>query len=181
MIGNRTKLYFDRKAVTDQIGKKKAAGLSRVGAIGRRTMRKKFKNPPVRQIRQKDVAKKLKGLKGPALLKAAREQSLTVHAPAGKPPFNQTGRMKNLTEFAFEPDKASVVVGPAIFPQAAGTSPDQGTVPGALERSGTVIIKAKRTRRGKMKPARKVKIRKHPFAEPTLQEVAPTFAELFGE
>lgn len=92
----------------------------------------------------------------------------------GKPPSSHVGLLRDFIFFSFEKSSAGAVVGPYKLDRS-GTSPDQGTVPGALERGGTVIVTG---RKGKK---RTFKVGARPYMLPALQKNVDRFPGLFKE
>ncbi len=167
--GFDTRMYFDKKAVMDVVGKARVAVLARQGALVRKIMRNSMR--------------KRKG-----------------NAPPGSPPFAHQGNLK-LIEFAFDPQKNDVVVGPIKLANGKATwIQDKGgpvTVRGVVVRKKTQVDKYGRVHgRGEFLPlymlpvkARvdavysgriisvKGKVEARPFSQPALKKAKPLLAK----
>ncbi len=154
--GFDTRMYFDKKAVMDVVGKARVAVLARQGAL-------------VRKIMKNSMRKK----KGPA--------------KAGDPPNAHQGNLKKI-EFAFDPKRNDVVVGPAAL--------GKGIVPKLQNEGGTVKVRGIVNRKGEFVPLRLMsrqgrqgavasgkvvvqnrELKARPFTEPALKKAKPLLAK----
>lgn len=114
----------------------------------------------------------------------------------GSPPSSHTGILKQFILFAYEPEKRSVVVGPAKTNQvffAGDGQPVQGTVPGILEQGGEVrileVYKWGQWRRMDLRSRRRandlptrlrtVRIEARPYMQPAFDAELPRGLQLF--
>lgn len=114
--------FFDDAQVMAAVAKKERQALSKFGAFVRTRSRSSLRY----------IGKRA----------AARNE---VSAP-GKPPFLHRSKsggdspLKALLFFAYDHAEKSVVIGPAVFPSRAKSQPTGGTIPGTLEKGGTVTV-----------------------------------------
>jgi len=84
----------------------------------------------------------------------------TPSAP-GQPPSSHTGLLKKFIFFGYEPEKRSVVIGPARLNQKIGNAPE------ALEHGGMSIVLAGSR---KNKSQRRVDIQARPYMGPAMEK-----------
>lgn len=97
----------------------------------------------------------------------------------GKPPSSHTGLLKRYLYFGYEPDRQSVVIGPARM------NVKSGSIPETLEYGGTTTIRSGRyrTNEGKrrFKSTRRVQIAARPFMQPALQQELPKLPAMWRD
>jgi len=90
---------------------------------------------------------------------------------AGKPPSSHVGLLRKLILFGYEPDRQSVVIGPARLNRI-------GNAPEALEHGGVSTIAAGTRRRPRR---RKVTIAARPFMGPALEAEKPKLGPMWAD
>lgn len=83
--------------------------------------------------------------------------------PAGKPPRGRTGRLRDFIFFTYDPDRESVVIGPARLQGVANDN-----APRLLEHGGTGIINGLPR-----------SIRPRPYMTPSMEKELPKLAALW--
>lgn len=86
-------------------------------------------------------------------------------APAGQPPSSHTGHLKKFIFFGYEPQKKSVVIGPALL-----TDNNRGDAPSVLEYGGRTKIKKKN-----------VTISARPFMGPAFEKEKPLLPSMWKD
>lgn len=89
----------------------------------------------------------------------------------GRPPKSHTGRIKKFIFFAYDPDRRSVVIGPAKF---AGAISDLG----ALESGG---VSTRVVERGGKKVRRKARYTARPFMVPAFTKQLPKVPQMWRD
>ncbi len=99
----------------------------------------------------------------------------------GSPPSSHTGLLKRFIYFAYEPEKQSVIIGPAkLNAKEAGT-------PERLERSGgptTIVNRVFRRRDGRnriVKKTRTIQIAPRPFMGPAMNKELPKLSAMWRD
>lgn len=172
-LGNRVafsvgKYFFDRDRVVNGMNRRDRGRLSKAGAWVRRAARSS-----IRQARRKRVSELNDSERAVwfARLSEARAQGRPVprqpwwFAPSkpGEPPRSVWGLLRNHIYFVYDPDRRSVVIGPA---KLQGT---KGEAPHALEFGGNVT-----NRQG-----RRAYIEPRPYMRPARDSVIDDFPELY--
>ncbi|GIW81494.1 MAG: hypothetical protein KatS3mg105_3301 [Gemmatales bacterium] len=102
-VDSAKSLFFDRKKVIDAVDRATRRNLSKFGAFVRRRARS-------------SIRKRKRGVSSP-----------------GNPPFSHTGLLKNFIFFAYQPDRRSVIIGPAKLNK-------RGDIPHILEFGGNQTV-----------------------------------------
>jgi hypothetical protein len=90
----------------------------------------------------------------------------------GKPPSSHTGLLKRFIFFGYEPNRRSVVIGPARLNQKIGDAPH------ALEHGGvSTVVEGLRGKRRK----RRVRIAARPFMGPAFEKERPGLPALWRD
>ncbi len=89
----------------------------------------------------------------------------------GSPPSSHSGLLRQFIFFAYDPDRKSVVIGPAKLNSVL--SP---TAAKSLEHGGESIVRSGRREHGE---TRKVLVRPRPFMQPAFEAELPKAAKLF--
>ena len=125
-------MFFDRPAVESAISRGERKALSKIGAY----LRTRARTSILRRVANKGKKASVKRVRSG---KAAKVQE---SARAGEPPrVRSRDKVKTLRNilFAFQPESHSVITGPvALNTRLTGGS--ESTVPGLLERGGTVNV-----------------------------------------
>jgi hypothetical protein len=87
----------------------------------------------------------------------------------GEPPSSHTGLLKRFIFFGYDPQKNSVVIGPARL-----TENNRGQAPSILEYGGRTSIQTK-------KKKRRVRIRSRPFMGPAFEKEKPNLPALWKD
>jgi hypothetical protein len=148
-------LFFDRPRVQRAVSRANRQALSRAGALVMTAARQSIRRAPYR-------ARKPRG--------RARTDFRTQSAPPGAPPYSQTGLLKRFIFFGYDPQRESVVIGPAKLNKP-------GAAPRVLEHGGTATVL--RRRRGKIVRQR-VRIAPRPFMGPALEKEQPKLPKLWA-
>lgn len=140
MIGVRSLQFFDRPAVLKAVDRAERRQLARFGAFVRRAARQSIRRTKKKSSRP------------------------------GRPPNTQTGLIKNAILFAYDPDAASVVIGPvrAKSDRRTGRVVTISRASGVwklLEDGG--IVRARDTRTGK---GRTMRYRPRPYMGPAFEK-----------
>ncbi len=89
----------------------------------------------------------------------------------GQPPSSHTGLLKKLIFFGYEPEKRSVVIGPARLNQKIGNAPE------ALEHGGmSIALAGSRKKRSK----RNVNIQARPYMGPAMDKEKPKLPAMWA-
>lgn len=156
--------FFDRPAVVDAVAKAKKSSLSKAGAFVRRTARRSIKPASKSKKAQRRLANHRKYKRG---------KDPSISRPGEPPRLHTRGRRNlKLILFAWEPQRESVIVGPALFQTVDGVR-----VPEVLEHGGRTVIKQRR--RGQTK-RRTAHVSPRPFMLPALKAEAAKFPDLFA-
>ena len=125
-------LFFDRPAVESAVARGERKALSKIGAY----LRTRARTSTLRRVAFKGKKANVRRIRGG---KAAKVQE---SAKAGEPPRvrsrDRVATIRNIL-FAFQPDSHSVVTGPVALNKRL-TGGSETTVPGLLERGGTVNV-----------------------------------------
>jgi hypothetical protein len=82
-------------------------------------------------------------------------------SPPGSPPSSHIGLLRKFIWFGYEPDKRSVVIGPARLSQKG-----RGDAPSLLEYGGSTMVQSKGKRR-------RARVRARPFMGPAMDKEQP--------
>ena len=145
--------FFDGQRVLDAVDRATRRVLSRFGAFVRRTARQSIRRPRRKRISE-------------LTLFEARRAAETGRRPfassdPGKPPRNQTGKLKGSIFFSYDPNEQSVVIAPAVFSGRRGGQ--LRDAPAVLEFGGTAVVQ-----RG-----RRINVKPRPFMGPALEKELP--------
>ena len=146
--------FFDKPAVTNAVDEATRRVLSRFGAFVRRTARQSIRRPLMKRVADLTDAEKARYRKTGRRPKAS--------AKRGKPPRNQTGKLKDNIFFTYNDVHQFVDIGPAKFPGFDRM--------GALEHGG--MTKA----RGRM-----VRVEEHPFMGPAYKDEEPKLMDMWKD
>ncbi len=152
--------FFDRDAVIDQVDKTAAQGASRWGAFVRRTAR-----TSIRKARRKTMAELTTDERQRFRIYESLNRRGELHGQSkpklplasskpGEPPRSIRGDLKQFLFFAYDPERRSVVVGPAKL------NGKQGNAPQVLEEGGYAV-----THRGE-----RVRIEERPYMDPAFDK-----------
>lgn len=137
-IGARiTNLWFDRPLVLRTLGLQMQKRFSRFGYFVMRDARQSIRNPRRKRLSDMTEAELDRWRMREAIAKReGRPKPKRPFAPSapGEPPRNLTGRLKQFIFFGYDPDRRSVVIGPALLNGADPGNP----VPEVLEHGGYV-------------------------------------------
>jgi len=138
-------MFFDRAEVTSRLSKVKKRVLSRFGAFVRTTAKQSIRRAPSKR-------KTAPGAK-------ARKQRATTSntSQPGKPPYSQTGLLKQHIYFSYDAGKDSVVIGPARL-----SKPNPDILP-ALEYGGASTTESRGVKR-------RINVRARPFMQPAFDK-----------
>lgn len=144
--------FFDKAAVISAVDKATRRVLSRFGAFVRSTARRSIRKPRRKRINELT----------PRELGHYRKTGVRPFASAdpGKPPRNQTGKLKGSIFFWYDRYEQSVTIGPASF--------GGWDRMGALEHGGMTMARA-----------RVFRVRAHPFMRPALAKELPKLDDLW--
>lgn len=145
--------FFDRAPVMRAASKAARRVLSKAGAFVRTTARQSIKNAPFDERKPRGQAR-------------TNFRRSAISRP-GQPPLSRVGTLKRMIFFGYEPERESVVIGPAAVFTGTRQTPK---APEALEFGGIV------RRNGKT-----YRYRARPFMRPALEAEAPKFPGLFKD
>lgn len=172
-IGNKVRfsvgrMFFDRERVLKQLNRNEARRLGMAGAYVRRAARSSIRK--ARKKRKDELTREEQIIYEIAVDRAIRDgrkkPKIWWFAPSkpGEPPRSVFGLLREHIYFVYDPNRRSVVIGPA---KLNGTD---GEAPHALEFGGTVTS----SRRN-----RAVYIAPRPYMRPALNSVIDEFPELY--
>lgn len=115
--------FFDRPKVIAAVDKARLKYLRTAGGKVRLTARRSIRNAPQKKL--SEMTKEEKTFFAIAQWKAKKEgrskpKRPRRSSPPGKPPFSQTGLLKQFIFFSFDPKTKSTVVGPAKLNSGSG-------------------------------------------------------------
>lgn len=179
MIGLRidpAKSFFDSKKVIDATTRAERKVLSAFGAYVRRTAKSSIRNaPPVKLAEMTDAQRKaykraraIAKHYGKPLPKRPRKAE---PSRPGSPPYSRLGLLKKFLFFAYDPERRSVVIGPARLNQKIGDAP------AALERGGRSRITAGRGRGRRVTRT----VRARPFMGPAFEKEKPKLPDMWRD
>lgn len=133
-------LFFDRPKVRKAVDQGTRRVLSRFGAFVRTKARDLTKKRPAKRQRTSDP---------------------------GQPPRRHTGVLRRLIFFAYEPERRTVVIGPAKI----HGSPDSPTIPEVLEHGG----------RTKLSSGARARIAARPYMGPAMRDELPKLPQMWRD
>lgn len=153
--------FFDRQKIIDAVGAAKARVASKQGAFVMRAARRLIRPPP------KKVTKKLQ----------ANDPGAVSHAPAGSPPYSQTGLLRKFILYAWDSTSGTMLIGPILL-----SGDMMGEAPSTLEYGGPVNVPVrKRTSRGYRTVWVDTNLKPRPYMGPALQASRPRLAEIWKD
>jgi hypothetical protein len=144
--------FFDSKKVRLAVDKSRRQILSRMGAFVRQRAITSIRKPPKTRRREAKTGR---------FAKAAGQ----ISRP-GMPPYSHRGLLRKFLFFAYDPERQSVVIGPARLNKP-------GNAPESLEYGGESAIAGRNGR------TRKIDVRARPFMGPALDKELPNFPDLW--
>lgn len=161
---NEAKSFFFTGKILEQMDKDAARGLSRLGAFVRRSSRssiKKARQKPKAQL-TKDESRRFKiKQKYHQLGKGSKPKRPLMPSNPGEPPRSITGLLKKHIYFVYDPQKRSVIIGPARLNSSTNA-------PEALEKGGPAT-----TRKGD-----RFRMEKRPYMKPAFDKEYPKLARM---
>lgn len=167
-------IFFDSRKVERALDPVKRQFLARSGALARLNMKKLLsKSAGPRWLFTKAGRQRLA-----RMTKQQRQRWFArIRKPLpGQPPLRRIGTLQKRVFFALDPATESVVIGPEVFSTAVGDK----NVPRLLEIGGqaTRFLRDRKTRRRRM---RRVRYRRHPYLDPSLEQTRPRLPDLWRQ
>jgi hypothetical protein len=177
-IKDHKRFFFDRETVARRLDRAKQKKFSILGGVVRKIARRSMRNISKAGINR--IAKlrvelaRLKKRKNQSAYVQGRQKVLDsqiwalerkLHSPPGKPPKVIQGNIKRLLFYSLDPQKGSVVIGPA---KLAGSN----DAPAIQEYGGFVTTKA---------GGRRAAVLPRPFMGPAKEKAEPIAANLFRD
>lgn len=164
--------FFDTEAVAKAASAQERNALSRFGAFVRQRAKTSIKKAPALRLKAMDEEQRKRYKTQVALAKyygkpRPKLPRVAKSSRPGTPPISRTGLLRQFIFFAYDWNKASVVIGPAKLNKP-------GAAPNALEYGGT-------TQAGPKNARRTVKIAARPFMRPAFDAELPKAASMWAD
>jgi hypothetical protein len=157
--------FFDKELVLNAVDKAARRSLSRGGSYIRTTAKQSLRYKPVKADSPSGQP--------PFVHRSERFTRTVTNKKTGVTKTRATSPLKELVFFAYDPQRKSVVTGPAVFQQS---KTKKYRVPGVLEEGGSVTVR----RKGRaVFYSRRIKIAPHPYMRPALAKNLPKIVKGF--
>jgi len=150
--------FFDKKAVIDAVGAARAGVLAKQGRFVQVAAQRSIRNPPKRATKE-----------------AINRGESVARAPAGQPPYSQTGTLKKFLLYAFDAARGVMVIGPTLL-----TGGSMGDAPSVLEHGGDARVPLT-DRRIKRIIWKEVNLKPRPYMGPALERTKDRLAEIWKD